>query len=99
MGVALTSPCASPPPRAERESACAPRHADAAVRLPWLSVRLRAVRTLAYPSRRTGRYPSDRVAQYRSDQRVANGEQRPRGGDRSEERRVGKECRSRWAPY
>ena len=23
----------------------------------------------------------------------------PRGGSRSEERRVGKECRSRWSPY
>src|SRR5215208_3051026 len=23
----------------------------------------------------------------------------PQGGDRSEERRVGKECRSRWSPY
>src|ERR1019366_5980905 len=29
----------------------------------------------------------------------ARGSLRPRGSRRSEERRVGKECRSRWSPY
>ena len=32
-------------------------------------------------------------------QRVASGAQSRRGLCRSEERRVGKECRSRWSPY
>ena len=30
---------------------------------------------------------------------MGGGGGRGKGGDRSEERRVGKECRSRWSPY
>src|SRR2546427_4937565 len=32
-------------------------------------------------------------------ERVAEPEQQAKAGERSEERRVGKECRSRWSPY
>ena len=39
----------------------------------------------------------DRLREYTERAMVA--EQRLTGADRSEERRVGKECRSRWSPY
>ena len=42
---------------------------------------------------------SKRLRPWRQDVRFAALEKRPPNWDRSEERRVGKECRSRWSPY
>ena len=43
--------------------------------------------------------PDDPVGAIASHERALSGESVEHEGERSEERRVGKECRSRWSPY
>ena len=54
-----------------------------------INVRLAAVRRLAYEAADAGLLSPE----------LAAGIRRVKGAKRSEERRVGKECRSRWSPY
>src|SRR5256884_4582548 len=71
-----------------------PIYGDAARRQPATSapVRLRvALPALRSRSGRSGSFSERRSQPHRV--------QRARAGSRSEERRVGKECRSRWSPY
>src|SRR5256885_15550189 len=63
------------------------------------SVALPAIQ--AWPSEREGRAPAlhAAIAVRGRDQLAAQPRAEPREEVRSEERRVGKECRSRWSPY
>src|SRR5258707_13619383 len=47
-------------------------------------------------SRHTARHAKDGVIRFIT---ITPGQQKPEQNVRSEERRVGKECRSRWSPY
>ena len=70
------------------ENAAATRGGGAVVRLQGREPRAEPVRT---PQAAPGPDAGDRA--------VVCGEGLRKGDDRSEERRVGKECRSRWSPY
>src|SRR2546430_9371861 len=70
------------------------------ISLPGNPLRRPARRRVALAAAPASRALGRRAGRHRPGQSVRPGRRRdPRRPDRSEERRVGKECRSRWSPY
>ena len=66
--------------------------------LDTISNNLSNVNTTGYKTERT-EFKSLLYQTLQTKTTTANGANKPVGAQRSEERRVGKECRSRWSPY